>query len=215
MLHSVKVAFLAATALGLAAAASQAQQAAVAPELEARMDKEKEARRACKVEICNAFAKPATGAPITCDVTKTWTQQEITTRIVGGSYVWRYGHTQCNVKLALDRELIAKAMKEAKTTVAFPEHAFVCNVDDADAAKGKAFTVTVSATPAVVFENGQAKSVTLDPVKAEGSTVASAAVASLMTVDKVSGLVSRAVVSEINSFIYKSCKETGATIVRK
>lgn len=215
MLQYIKITAIAVAALWLAAATASAQQPSITPELEARMDKEKEARRACKVEICNAFAKPATGTPITCDVTKTWTQQEITTRIVGGSYVWRYGHTQCNVKLALDRELIAKAMKEAKTTIAFPEHAFVCNVDDADPAKGKAFSVTVSATPAIVFENGQAKAVKLEPVKAEGSTVASAAVASLMAVEKVSGLLSRSVVSEINTFLYKSCKEIGATIVRK
>jgi hypothetical protein len=214
-LSTLGVALLAMLAVISASTAASAQQAQLAPEIVARIAKEKEARRACKVDICSAFAKPAAGAPIGCDVTKTWSQQDITSRIVGGSYIWGYGHTQCTVKLALDRELIAKAVKEAKATVRFPEHTFVCNVDDADPAKGKAFSVSVSLTPSIVFESGQAKSVTLDPVKTEGSTVASAAVTSLMAVEKVSGLVSRAAVGEINSFLFDLCKEEGVEIARK
>jgi hypothetical protein len=200
---NLPVALLAMAAFVSTSVSASAQQSEVAPEIVARMAKEKEARRACKVEICTAFAKPDAGAPIACDVTKTWTQQDITTRIVGGSYVWRYGQTQCTVKLALDRALIAKAMREVKTTVSFPEHTFICNVDDADPSKGRAFSVNATITPVITFENGQAKSVTLEPVKTEGSSVASAAVTSLIAVDKVSGLVSRAAVGEINAFLFE------------
>jgi hypothetical protein len=195
--------------------AASAQQPDVAPGLVARMAAEKEGRRACKVQICTAFAKPDAGEPIACEVVKTWTQQEIVDRVVGGSYVWHYGHTQCSVKLALDRGLIAKAMTEGKTTVSFPEHSFICNVDDKDATKGKAFMVSVKITPAIAFEKGEAKSVTLEPVKAEGSSMASAAVTSLMAVDKVSGMVSRVAAAEINEFLFNKCKDDGVEIARK
>jgi hypothetical protein len=70
-------------------------------------------------------------------------------------------------------------MKEEKTTVNFPEHTFICNVDDADPSKGRAFSVSATITPAIAFENGQAKSVALEPGKTEGSSAASAAVTSL------------------------------------
>lgn len=211
----VPTVLLATAALAPTSVTAPAQQAEVAPEIVARMAKEREARRACKIDICTAFAKPGAGAPITCDVTGTLTKQEITTRVAGGSYVWRYGHTQCAVKLALDREMIAKAVKEAKTTVTFREHAFICNVDDADPTKGGAFSVTTTITPAIAFENGQAKSVTLGSVKTEGSAVALAAVTSLMAVEKVSGFVSRAAVAEINTFLFEKCKEDGVEIARK
>jgi len=201
--------------LSLTTAEAAAQQQDIAPELVARMAQEKQARRACKVEICTAFAKPAPGAPITCDVTQTLTQQEIVARILGGSYVWGYGHVQCKVKVSLDRSLIAKVMTEAKTIMSPPEHAFICDVEDKEPAKGKAFSVKVMVTPAVTFEDGNAKSVAYEPVKTEGSTVASAAVASLVTVDKVSGFVSRAAVAEINKFLYEKCKEEGVEIARK
>jgi hypothetical protein len=190
-----------------------AQQAGVAPEIVERMAKEKEARRTCKIEICAAFAKPADGMPIACEVTKTWTQSDITSKVVGGSYIWQYGHTQCTVKLSLDRNLITTAMSNGSSSVKFPEHTFICNVDDKDAAKGKAFTVTLSFTPTVSFEKGHAKSVTLEPVKTDGSSIASAAVSSLMAVEKLSGIVSRAATNEINEFLYTKCKEDGVEVL--
>jgi len=206
------LAFLALPTFAFTRAQVSAEQGGVAPEILERMAKEKEARRTCKIEICTAFAKPAAGSPITCEVTKTWPQPDITSKVVGGSYVWQYGHTQCTVKLSLDRGLIAKAIAEGSTSVKFPEHSFICNIDDKDATKGKAFTVTLSFTPSITFEKGQAKSVTLEPVKTEGSSLASAAVSSLMAVDKVSGAVSRAAASEINEFLYTKCKEDGVEV---
>jgi hypothetical protein len=200
--------------LSVAGAGAAAQQQDIAPELLARMAKEKEARRACKIETCTAFAKPATGTPITCDVTHTITQQEILARIMGGSYVWGYGHVQCNVRVSLDRALIVKAMTRAKETIALPEHTLICDVDDKDYVKGKAFSVKVMVTPVVTFEERRAKSAALEGVKAEGSTIALVAVASLMAFDKASGVLSRAVVAEINKFLFERCKDEGVEIPR-
>jgi hypothetical protein len=201
--------------LSVARAGAAAQQPDIAPELLARMAKEKEARRACKVETCNAFAKPSPGPPIACDVTQTITQQEILSRIMGGSYVWRYGHVQCHVRASLDRGLIVKAMTEVKGTITLPEHTFICDIDDKDYAKGKAFSVKVMVTPVVSFEERAAKTAALEGVNAEGSTIALVAVASLMTFDKASGVLSRAVVAEINKFLFERCKDEGIEILRK
>jgi hypothetical protein len=96
-----------------------------------------------------------------------------------------------------------------------PEHAFICNVEDKDPTKGQAFSVKIMVTPSVTFEDRNAKSLALGQVKTEGSTVASAAVASLVTVDKVSGVVSRAAVSEFNKFLFEKCKDEGVEIAHK
>lgn len=186
----------------------------VPAELAARMAKEKADRRACKVEICSAFAKPAGGPPITCDVTKTWLKRHIVKRIAGGSYVWPYGRLQCSLKLDLSRDEIKKAASTATATLSLPTHTLTCNVGNADPATGQAFSVTVSITPTAVFKDGAANSVSLEPVKTEGSTIASAAVTSIMAVDKISGIVSRAVASEINTFLFEKCKADGVEIAR-
>jgi hypothetical protein len=200
------------TAMLLGTSAVSAQQSA---ELTERMEKEKAARKSCKIEICKAFAAPTQGAPITCEVTKTWTKAEILARVVGGSYVWGYGHMQCNLALNLDRNELAKALKDPTAKSSFAEHKLVCNVDDADAAKGKAFSVNVALTPVATFEKGEAKSVELQPVKIDGSAVASAAVTSLMAIDKASGLVSRGAAADINSFFYTNCAADGVPIELK
>ena len=94
VLRIAKIGVLALPSLTFTSAQVSAEQAGVAPEILERMAKEKEARRTCKIEICTAFAKPVAGSPITCEVTKTWPQPDITSKVVGGSYVWQYGHTQ-------------------------------------------------------------------------------------------------------------------------
>lgn len=193
----------------------RAQDLANVPaELAASMAKEKADRRACKVEICSAFAKPEGGPPITCDVTKTWLKRHIVQRITGGSYVWPYGRLQCSLKLDLSREEIKKAASTTEATLSLPAHTLTCNVNNADPAKGQAFSVKVSITPTAVFKNGAAQSVSLEPVKTEGSTIASAAVTSIMAVDKISGVVSRAVAKEINTFLFEKCKADGVEIAR-
>ena len=179
------------------------------------MADEKEARRACKVEICKAFKEPAKGEPIACNVTKTWLRGEILSRIVGGSYVWGYGHVQCRFKLALQREQLNNALKSDTGKVSLGPHTLSCDVDDKDASKGRAFNVKVTMEPTATFEKGKAVSADLGSLKSEGSTVAAAAVGSLVAVDKVSGLVSSAVSEEINKFIYVKCGEEGVSIAGK
>jgi hypothetical protein len=206
---------VAAVAMSLAVMGSVAAEEAVDPKIVERMAKEKEARRACKLDICKAFAEPGAGAPIECDVTKTWLRDEILNRIVGGSYVWGYGHVQCTVKLKLDRAQIASFAGGAEAKAAFAEQVATCNVDDKDQTKGTAFTVKLSAAPVATFAKGDVTAVSVDGLKTEGSSVAAAAVTSIIAVDKVSGLVSKAAAAELNEFIYEKCKADGITVVRK
>ena len=92
---------------------------------------------------------------------------------------------------------------------------FAWRLQDKDSARGRAFSVKVMVTPTVTFEERQAKSASLGAVKTEGSTLALAVVASLMTFDKASGVLSRAVVAEINKFLFERCKDEGVEIPRR
>jgi hypothetical protein len=202
-------------AVGMGGAVAQTAPKPVPPELVERVAAEKAARRDCKVELCKAFAGTSTTGKISCDVTRTWSKDEIYGRIVGGSYVWGYGHAKCTFKLDLERAQLAEGYAKASANVSFPPHRVVCDVDDADPAKGKSFTTTMSMTPTVTFDKGQATAVSLADVKTEGSSLASAAVTSIMAVDRVSGIVSRGAAKEINALFYTSCKEDGVPVAPK
>lgn len=161
-----------------------------------------------------AFAKLSPGGPIACDVTKTWTREELLGRIVGSSYVWSYGHVQCSVGIKMDRTEIAKLAGGAEGKISFREHVARCNVDHKDQSLGAAFTVILSVTPVVTFLKGEATAVSIDPVKTEGSALATAAVAAIQTVDKITGFVSKTAAAEINSFLYDKCKDDGVIVAR-
>jgi hypothetical protein len=213
----MKVVPIFATAIGMfvtySSLASAQTSTPLPPELAKRLEQEQADRKGCKTDICKAFATPTAGPPIACDITKTWLRDELTSFIVGGSTLWGYGHMKCSFKVNLDRGEIAKGMAGGKAT--FAEHNLTCDVDDKDPAKGVAFTVKAAITPVVTFDKGQATAVALDPVKTEGSTLASAAVTSIMTVDKISGIVSKSGVSEINALLFEKCKDVGVTITPK
>ena len=101
-----------------------ADDKAVPPELEKRMADEKAARRACRIEICKAFQNPTKGEPIGCNITKTWLRDDIVGRIVGGSYVWGYGHVQCRFELSLRREQLNGALKSDTGKVSLLLHTY-------------------------------------------------------------------------------------------
>lgn len=179
-----------------------------------RMADEKAARKACKIEICSAFKSPTAGK-INCDVTKTWLRHDILERVVGGSYAWGYGHAQCHFKLSIDADPLSPALTQKTGKISMQRHTLVCDIQNKDPAKGKAFSIKLSVTPEVSFSDGKATSASLGSVETEGSNIAAAAVTSIMTVDKVSGLVSSAVAKEVNEFLYTKCPEEGVEVAAK
>lgn len=177
-----------------------------------RIAEEKEARRACKVELCKAFEGAAEGNPVSCSFTKTWLRSEILNRVVGGSYVWPYGHAQCTTAVKLDRAEAAKSLTEAQLSLPFGKHELNCTVEDIDPAKGEAFKVRVSLSPTVAFKGGQVESVDFGAVETDGSRVASAAITSALAIDQLSGVISRGAAKEMNDFLFEKCPADGVKL---
>ena len=106
--------FAAASAMALLFShAAQAQESEVSPRAHRAHGQRKEDRKACKTEICKAFATPADGPAIGCTVTKTWLAADIQAGFLGGKLTWPWGHAQCNAEIELDRKVIAEAAAEA------------------------------------------------------------------------------------------------------
>ena len=183
--------------------------------LEDRMAKEKSDRKACKVDICKAFAAPTADGEIACNVTKTFLREDIVRKITAGDYVWGYGHARCSTDIKLSRAMLGKALSDGEPKVTLAPHQLKCSVSDKDPAKGEAFTVTVGFAPTVTFKGGLAKSVNLGEVTSEGSSVASAAISAILALDKISGYVSSAATKEVNVFLFDKCKSDGVEIAKK
>jgi hypothetical protein len=80
------------------ATTAEPQPAASAEALTPEEKVEKEARKACKIEICDVLATndPA-GPDISCDITKTWREAAIT-KILGGKFDWPWGQSRLPIE---------------------------------------------------------------------------------------------------------------------
>ncbi len=194
--------------------AALAEDPAPSPELAERMAKEKDARKACKIEICQAFATPAAGAPITCTVTKTWLAAQIQTRILGDRLTWPWGHAQCTTAIELDRAQIMQAASQPSATLKLKKHNIACQLESKDE-KEAAYEVKLSIEPTVTFEAGKAVKVNMGWGQIEAPILAKTAIWSATAVDANFSVIANGVAREINTFLYESCKEVGVEIAAR
>ena len=191
---------------------ARAQEAGDNAGLTARMAKEKEDRRACKADICKAFAAPQNGPVIACAVTKTWLAGDIQTGILGDKLSWPWGHAQCSAQIDLDRAAIAQAAQQATAQIKLKKHEIVCRLDHKDPKDGAAYDLKLSIEPTVTFEGGRAAKVTMGWGTIEAPVLAKSAIWSATAVDANFSVIANGVVKEINSFLFDKCKEIGVDI---
>lgn len=191
-----------------------AEDASVSPELTARIAKEKEDRKACKVEICKAFAQPADGAPITCTVTKTWLGADIQKGFLGDKLTWPWGHAQCSSAIELDRKAIAGAATKPSASLKLKKHGIACKLDNKDPKAGTAYDLKLSIEPTVTFENGKAVKAEMGWGSIEAPVLAKTAIWSATAVDSTFSVIANGVVRDINAFLTGKCKEVGVEIKR-
>ncbi|MBT3069620.1 hypothetical protein KKP04_01880 [Rhodomicrobium sp. Az07] len=185
---------------------------AIAPELAERMGKEKEDRKACKREICKAFAEAKSGEPISCSVTKTWLASEIQSSYLGDRLTWPWGHAQCSAQIDLDRDTIAEAASKPSATLKLKKHDIACKLDNKNTSEGTAYDVKLSIQPVVTFENGRATKAELNWGTIEAPLLAKTAIWSATAVDANFSVIASGVVKEINAFLGVKCKEEGFDI---
>lgn len=209
---SVAVTYLGIAAGLLMAGAALAQDASVNPELAARMAKEKEDRKACKIEICKAFAQPAAGAPITCAVIKTWLESEIAAGFLGGKVGWPWGNAQCSAAIELDRTAIADAASKPSATIKLKKHDITCKLGHKDPKEGTAYDLKLSIEPTVTFEGGKATKAEMNWSSIEAPILAKSAIWTATAADANFSIIANGVVTQINNFLTDKCKEVGVEI---
>jgi hypothetical protein len=211
--HPAYKSFVAGTALALLSSyAALAQEAGVSAELTARMAQEKEARKACKADICKAFAAPQNGPAIGCSVTKTWLAADIQAGILGGRLSWPWGLAQCSTQIDLDRGAIAEAAQKPSATIKLKKHDITCKLDNKDPKEGTAYDLKLSIEPTVTFESGKAVKVNMGWGSIDAPVLAKSAIWSATAVDANFAVIANGVVKEINSFLFDKCKEVGVEI---
>jgi hypothetical protein len=164
---------------------------------------EKQARKACKVKICDILAtKDSQGDDVACDIVKTWREQDIT-KMLGGRFDWTWGKAVCQSKLEVKREALVKAMTEANYEVVLPEQKVRCTL--AQKSAGEPYAVDISIAPKVAFENGKAVSARLNWGEAKAPMLAYALIYAGTGLDNSANILGPEVTRMVNEFTTKKC----------
>ncbi len=174
-------------------------------ELTAEEKAEKEARKACKADICSAFrAKQAAGADIACTVVKSWRKEQLG-KLVGKMKVsWPYEGVRCTSAVNLKRADLDKAMSSDKIEVQLDKHSVACTVNRA---KDGPTEIKFEFSPKVTFEKGKATKAKINWGKIEAPALVKSALWTATAADNTINMLSGTLVEDINDFIGKKCDE--------
>ncbi len=166
---------------------------------------EKEARRACKVELCSVIAsKDPNGPDISCDVVKTWREKAIT-KMLGGRVEWTWGKAVCTSRLVVERKALAKAMSEPKYELSLPEQKAHCKLEQKG--EGEPYAVDIALAPKVMFENGKAMEARLNWGEASAPMLIYALIYAATGLDNQTNVLGPEVVNMVNGFTTKKCAD--------
>jgi len=166
---------------------------------------ERQARKACKIKICDILAtKDPQGDDVSCDIVKTWRESDIT-KMLGGRFDWPWGKAVCQSKLDIKREQLVNAMTQANYEVALPEQKVSCTL--AQKSEGEPYAVGVSIAPEVTFENGKAVSARLNWGEANAPMLAYALIYAGTGFDNSTNVLGPEVVRMVNEFTGKKCRK--------
>jgi hypothetical protein len=176
-------------------------------ELDALLVKEKEARKACKIQICGILrSKKVEGPDVECDIVQTWPKKALNQLIAKARVEWPMGNALCTMKLKLKRSDLAKAMSEPKFESEFGEQNLVCDIAAAEKG-GEPTTIKLSVKPKVTFENGVATDGSFNWGPVEAPAVAKGVIWPAVKLDNTFGLFGGTFVKMVNRFTTAKCDE--------
>jgi hypothetical protein len=189
-----------------AATAPAEKQPGLTPEEKA----EKEARKACKAEICDIIATRNTaGEDVSCDIVKTWREEDIA-KMLGGKIEWPWGKAVCQSKLELPRAPLAKAMSEPEYEIVMPQQKVRCTL--AQKEKGEPYVVEVTMSPKVKFKDGKATDATVNWGPASAPLLIYPLIYAGAGLDNSTNVLGPEVVRLVNGFANKKCAELKAEL---
>ena len=171
---------------------------------------EKDARKACKLKICDIIAtRDPNGEDVACDIVKTWREEDIV-KMLGGKIGWPWGKAVCQSKLELKRKPLALAMSEAEYEIVMPAQKVRCTLAQKD--KGEPYAIELTLAPKVKFENGKASEATLNWGEASAPMFIYPLIYAGTGFDNSSNVLGPEVVHLVNEFTTKKCAELKAEL---
>jgi hypothetical protein len=164
--------------------------------------KEREVLKECEKRICSMVVKKeATGADLTCALTKTWAKDDIKEGIEQKKISWSLGDARCSLDLSVPRADIVNAVAKPAHTLDFPKHTIKCEVE-----RDKEITpVKITLKPKIEFKDGKAVKAYLGLGEVEAPAVLKGAIWTVAKIEDTVGLFHGEIIGEVNKFVGAKC----------
>jgi hypothetical protein len=205
MRHPLAVAALAVVLFAAAPLRADDTTTPVDPALAELLAREKEARKACKIDLCSLLhSKKAEGADVGCTVVKTWPTKDLND-ILGKVYAsWPWGNAQCTTEVKVKRAVLVAARTEPKYDAEFDEHTVSCVVDRGTE---EPYTIKVALAPKISFESGKAVKAEARWGTLEAPSLVYGALYPATGADNRLNLLGSSIVEAFNDFAGSKCLE--------
>jgi hypothetical protein len=169
---------------------------------------EKEARKACKMKICDIIAsRDPSGEDVSCDIVKTWREEDIA-KMLGDEISWPRGKAVCQSRLEVKRKDLALAMSEPAYDMVMPAQKLRCTLAQKEG--GEPYTIEVTLAPKAKFESGKATEASVNWGEASAPTFIYPLVYAGTGIDNSANVLGPEVVRMVNEFTTKKCAEVKA-----
>jgi hypothetical protein len=201
---------LLATALAMPVGVTLAEETAPVSTGDKALDellaKEKDGRKACKIQICSALrSKKVEGADISCNVVQTMPKAGLNKMLEKGHVSWPWENVHCQSDIKLKRAVLVSAMTQPKYEAAFEPTTVTCEIERGPTADKYVFKVSL--TPKVTFENGKATAAELQWGELEAPLLAKGVLWPITGLDNKTGMLSGKFSEMVNDFANKKCDE--------
>ena len=167
---------------------------------------EREARKACKVELCRAFRNPGeqTSGNINCSIPKSWRKAQLDKMVSKAKVSWPWGSVHCMADIDIPRSDLVSAMKDQKYDLKLKTHHVACSIQRE---KKEATKIDIDFAPTVTFENGKAVKAKINWGKLSAPSLVKGAMWTATATDNTLNVLQSTLVEDINDFISKKCDE--------
>ncbi|MCC0007199.1 MAG: hypothetical protein H6876_03630 [Hyphomicrobiaceae bacterium] len=173
-------------------------------ELTPKKKAEREARKSCKVELCRAFRNQVRRAATSPARSRNHGARPNSTRWCQAKVSWPWGPVVCKADIDIEREMITKAMSEAKYDLVLKTHHVACTVEREAKDDAK---IDIDFAPTVTFENGKAVKAKINWGTLSAPTLLKGAMWTATATDNTFNVLQSTLVDDINDFVSKKCDE--------
>jgi hypothetical protein len=163
---------------------------------------EKETLTRCERDICGMITgKKKEGADLSCDLIKTWNQEDIQEGAKSKNLSWAFGRARCSVKINIKRADIVDAVATPAFTLKIAKQPVDCEIER----ESEKYPIKMTLAPELVFKDGKVTDASLGVDDIEGASLIKGAVWTAATLEQNFGLFESDLVREVNKFIERQC----------